>query len=127
MNTRALPPLVALLLAAAGPALSQVPGTIMLPEPASPFVAFNVWVKVGSQHDPKGKEGLAALTANLLAQGSTTADRYDQILAKLYPMAAGWDYSVDGVPGPGAPGQPGGLRPVVRERAARPGVRPGGF
>ncbi len=97
MKTRALLPLLALLLGApAHPVLGQGTGsTITLPEPESPFVVVNIWVKVGSQNDPPGKEGLAALTANLLAEGSTTADRYDQILAKLYPMAAGWDYSVD--------------------------------
>jgi zinc protease len=70
-------------------------GTIALPERESPFVAFNLWVKAGSQNDPKGKEGLAALTARLLAEGSTTLDPYERILAKLYPMAAGYDYSVD--------------------------------
>lgn len=69
--------------------------TIALPEPASPLIALNVWVRVGSQHDPSGKEGLAALTAQLLADGSTTADRYDAILEKLYPMAAGYGSSVD--------------------------------
>jgi zinc protease len=70
-------------------------GTIERREPGSPFVAFDVWVKAGSQNDPDGKEGLAALTANLMAQGSTTADRYDVILERLYPMAAGYDYAVD--------------------------------
>jgi zinc protease len=70
-------------------------GTITLREAASPFVAFNVWVRIGSQHDPRGKEGLAALAANLLANGSTTADPYDAILTKLYPMAAGYGYAVD--------------------------------
>jgi zinc protease len=74
----------------------QVPeGTISLRERGSPFIAFNVWVKVGSQNDPAGKEGLAALTANLLSDGSTTEDAYDQILAKLYPMATGYGYNVD--------------------------------
>jgi zinc protease len=70
-------------------------GTVALQEPESPFVAFNVWVKVGSQNDPAGKEGLAALTANLLVNGSTTANSYDAILKKLYPMAAGYGYNVD--------------------------------
>ncbi|NIN13227.1 MAG: insulinase family protein [Gemmatimonadales bacterium] len=70
-------------------------GTITVREPDSPFIAFNVWVKAGSQNDPAGKEGLAALTANLLSDGSTTEDSYDAILAKLYPMAAGYGYSVD--------------------------------
>jgi zinc protease len=69
--------------------------TITLHEPESPFIAFNVWVKVGSQNDPAGKEGLAALTANLLSDGSTTEDSYDAILEKLYPMAAGYGYNVD--------------------------------
>ncbi|MDH3457271.1 MAG: insulinase family protein [Gemmatimonadota bacterium] len=74
----------------------QVPeGTVSLREPDSPFIAFNVWVKTGSQNDPAGKEGLAALTANLLSDGSTTEDSYDQILAKLYPMATGYGYNVD--------------------------------
>lgn len=70
-------------------------GTTALREADSPFVAFNIWVKVGSQNDPRGKEGLAALTANLLAEGSTRQDSYEQILAKLHPMAAGYQSSVD--------------------------------
>ncbi|MGD2216549.1 MAG: pitrilysin family protein [Gemmatimonadales bacterium] len=69
--------------------------TIALPEPESPFIAFNIWVQVGSQNDPAGKEGIAALTANLLSDGSTTVDSYDAILEKLYPMAAGYGYNVD--------------------------------
>jgi zinc protease len=68
---------------------------IELPEPDSPFIAFNIWVMVGSQNDPAGKEGLAALTAFLLSEGSTTEDSYNAILEKLYPMAAGYDYNVD--------------------------------
>jgi zinc protease len=70
-------------------------GIIALSEPASPFVAFNIWVKAGSQNDPKGKEGLAALTANLLSESSTKQDSYPQILSKLYPIAGGYDYSID--------------------------------
>lgn len=80
---------------AVGACSPGVEGTITLHEPASPFIAFDVWVKVGSQNDPEGKEGLAALTANLISDGSTTEDSYDAILAKLYPMAAGYGYSVD--------------------------------
>lgn len=69
--------------------------TIVLPESGSPFVAFNLWVKVGSQNDPAGKEGLAALTADLLSDGATQQDPYERILEKLYPMAAGYGASVD--------------------------------
>lgn len=70
-------------------------GTITLHEEGSPFVAFNIWVQVGSQDDPEGKEGLAALTANLLSNGGTESDTYQEILEKLYPMATGYGASVD--------------------------------
>jgi zinc protease len=69
--------------------------TVTLEEPDSPFIAFNIWVKAGSQDDPQGKEGLAALTASLLSDGSTVQDSYEQILERLYPMAAGYGYNVD--------------------------------
>jgi hypothetical protein len=31
--------------------------TIALPEPNSPFVAFNIWVKSGSAADPRARKG----------------------------------------------------------------------
>ncbi len=68
---------------------------VALSEPDSPLIAVNVWVRAGSQNDPQGKEGLASLTADLLSDSSTRQDTYEQILAKLYPMAAGYDFSVD--------------------------------
>jgi zinc protease len=61
----------------------------------SPFVAFNLWIRSGSAHDPAGKEGLAALTASLLAGGSTTSHAYEAILSQLYPMATGYGSSTD--------------------------------
>jgi zinc protease len=70
-------------------------GTVAMSDPASPFIAFDIWVKAGSQNDPKGKEGLAALTAKLLSEGSTKQDSYEQILSKLYPIAGRYDYDVD--------------------------------
>jgi zinc protease len=68
---------------------------ISLPEQGSPFVAFNIWIKSGSASDPKGKEGLASLTASLMSGGATTQDTLETILEKLYPMAAGYSASVD--------------------------------
>ena len=73
----------------------QADAAVTLHEPESPFVAFNVWVKSGSAADPKGKEGLASLTAALISGGATTEDTVPQILEKLYPMAAGYSASVD--------------------------------
>jgi zinc protease len=68
---------------------------IVLHEPDSPFIAFNLWIKSGSAADPKGKEGLASLTGALISGGSTTQDTVPQILEKLYPMAAGYSVTVD--------------------------------
>jgi zinc protease len=77
------------------PKAVQTPGTIALPEPGSPFIAFNIWIKSGSASDPKGKEGLASLTAAMVGGGATTSDTLEGILDKLYPMAAGYGVSVD--------------------------------
>jgi zinc protease len=73
----------------------QAPGIIALPEADSPFIAFNVWLKSGSAADPKGKEGLASLTASMVAGGATTEDSLEQILEKVYPLAAGYTVSID--------------------------------
>jgi zinc protease len=69
--------------------------SVLLPVSADPTVTFKVWFKVGSQHDPAGKEGLAYLTAQLLAQGATTRHSYEQILEKLYPLASSYDVRID--------------------------------
>jgi zinc protease len=87
--------LLTLLCCVPGIALAGTVRTITLPETGSPFIAFKIWIRAGSQDDPAGKEGLASLTAQLLAESGTTQDSYEQILAKLYPLAASYDASVD--------------------------------
>jgi zinc protease len=73
--------------------VSQPP--VLLPVPVEPTVSFDIWVQCGSQDDPPGKEGLANLVGALVSEGATKANAYDQILQKLYPMAAGYGVSVD--------------------------------
>lgn len=68
---------------------------IVLHEPESPFIAFNIWIRSGSASDPKGKEGLASLTAALISGGATKQDPLPQILEKMYPMASGYSAAVD--------------------------------
>jgi zinc protease len=79
----------------AGRLASDTPAIIALHEPESPFIAFNIWVKSGAVADPKGKEGLASMTASLVAGGATKQDSLEQILEKLYPLAASYSVSVD--------------------------------
>ena len=64
------------------------PAAVYLPARSTPLVALRFVLRVGSQDDPKGKEGLAALTAAMIAEGGTKDFTYDQILEQFYPMAA---------------------------------------
>jgi zinc protease len=68
---------------------------VLLPVPDDPTVSFTLWFQVGSQDDPPGKEGLAYLVGELLQQGSTKQNRYEDILKKLYPLASSYDARVD--------------------------------
>jgi len=63
---------------------------ILLPVKNDPTISIKIWFKVGAQNDPKGKEGLAYLTAAMLSEGSTKNNSYETILEKLYPLAAGY-------------------------------------
>ena len=69
--------------------------TVQLPVTDDPTISFRIWFKVGSQNDPEGKEGLAAVTANMLVEGSTTENSYEQILEKMYPLASGYGATID--------------------------------
>ena len=62
--------------------------TTLLHSPSNPLVALRVVCRAGSQSDPPGKEGLAALTAAMVAEGGTKSLSYDQLLEAFYPMAA---------------------------------------
>jgi zinc protease len=74
-------------------AASKIP-SVLLPG-TSPLVTFRVLFNTGSAFDPPGKEGLAALTASVLAQGGTRSMTYDQIVQALYPMASSVSSQVD--------------------------------
>jgi zinc protease len=49
----------------------------------------------GAAADPKGKEGVAALTAALLAEGGTRTMTYEQIVEAMYPMATSFGWQID--------------------------------
>ncbi len=69
--------------------------TVLLTIKDDPTISFRIWFKTGSQDDPDGKEGLAALTAAMLTDGATRNNSYEQILNKLYRIAASYSASVD--------------------------------
>jgi len=84
---------LSLVLAGAGRAMAD--NTVLLPVADDPTISFRILFNVGSQDDPAGKEGLAALTASLITEGSTKKHSYEEILSLLYPMAASINDQVD--------------------------------
>ena len=67
----------------------------LLPLEGNPLVSFRILLKVGSAHDPAGKEGLCQLTFSMLANGGSKSLTFKEISKKLYPMAARVGLRVD--------------------------------
>jgi zinc protease len=68
---------------------------VLLNVPADPTISLSVQFAVGSQNDPPGKEGLAFLTGEMIADAGTEKRSLDEILAALFPLAAGYNTRVD--------------------------------
>jgi len=60
-----------------------------------PQVVVKLLFRVGSAHDPEGKEGLAALAGSMIAEAGSRARRIDEIRQALYPMAGRFGAQVD--------------------------------
>ncbi len=57
--------------------------------------SIRIAFRSGSALDPKGKEGLASLTATLVAEGASRTRSYKQILDEFFRMATSFDVQVD--------------------------------
>lgn len=68
--------------------------TVLLPN-RSPLVTFRILFMTGSAYDPNGKEGLASLTAAMLAEGGSRAKPYSAITDAMYPMATSFQWQAD--------------------------------
>jgi zinc protease len=68
---------------------------VLLPSAQKPLVNIRLLFLAGSVDDPKGKEGLTALTAAVMAKGGTTALTSAELLTRLYPMAADLDVQAE--------------------------------
>src|SRR5512140_2787847 len=93
MNRRILFPLITLMMVSAmalGASTIGKEQLVLLPVKNDPTIAFRIWFAVGTQDEPAGKEGLASITASMLTDASTTANSYEQILDKLFPLAASY-------------------------------------
>jgi zinc protease len=68
--------------------------SILLPG-NSPLISFRILFMTGAASDPKGKEGLASLTAAMLSKGGSRKLSYDQIVEAMYPLATSFNWQVD--------------------------------
>ncbi len=68
---------------------------VVLHDPQKPIVTFRLTFRAGAVDDPKGKEGLTALTATVLTEGGTKELSSAQLLDALFPMAAELDVATD--------------------------------
>jgi zinc protease len=84
----------------AAPAPAQQGGAspievVALPSESSPLVSLRLQFNAGSIYDPAGKEGLAALTAQMIGAAGTQSRSYAELLEALYPMAAAVNANTD--------------------------------
>ncbi|MDX6385862.1 MAG: zinc protease [Blastocatellia bacterium] len=76
------------------PHMTANTNTVLLPN-RSPLVTFRILFMTGSAYDPNGQEGLASLTASMLAEGGSRGQTYSQITDAMYPMATSFQWQVD--------------------------------
>ena len=62
---------------------------------SAPIYRSRILFRVGSAMDPVGREGLASLTAAMIAKGGSKKLSYEEIVTKLYPMSASFESQVD--------------------------------
>ncbi|WP_462164474.1 M16 family metallopeptidase [Pseudoalteromonas xiamenensis] len=62
---------------------------------ASPLVDVNFLFYTGAAADPKGKKGVAALTAAMIAKGGSQTKSFKEIQKALYPIAGSFSYQID--------------------------------
>ena len=71
------------------------PKVAMLMASRSPLVSFRIAFPTGAIHDPKGKEGLAYITTQMLTSAATSKRSYEDVVAAQFPLAAGIFSNVD--------------------------------
>jgi len=69
--------------------------SFLIQKTSLPQLAIKLQLAAGSAHDPKGKEGLATLAAELVTDAGSKDMRIDEIQKAFFPMAASFSSQVD--------------------------------
>ncbi|UUZ54469.1 insulinase family protein [Massilia sp. H-1] len=68
---------------------------MLVQKSALPQIRFKLLFNAGSAHDPAGKEGLANLTAMMVASAGSMDRKSDEITKALFPMAGTFSEQID--------------------------------
>ena len=82
-------------LATFAPAASDVTFDVLVQKSALPQIRFKLLFAAGSAHDPKGKEGLSALTAAMVASSGSRERKIDAVTRAMFPMAGNFAEQTD--------------------------------
>jgi zinc protease len=82
-------------LAAMSPKAGDAKFDLLVQKTALPQIRFKLLFEAGSSQDPAGKEGLAALTAAMVARAGSTERKYDEVTKALFPIAGSFGEQTD--------------------------------
>jgi zinc protease len=77
------------------PKASNARFDVLVQKSALPQIRYKLLFAAGSAHDPAGKEGLAALTAAMVATAGSSDRKIDEILKTFFPMAGSFAEQTD--------------------------------
>ena len=97
LSDKAMPAAMAALpkLASFAPAAAASDIDVLVQKSALPQIRFKLLFSAGSAHDPKGKEGLAMLTAMMVGSAGSSERKIDEVTKALFPMAGSFNEQVD--------------------------------
>ena len=97
LSNQAMPAAVAALppLASFAPRAGDATFDILVQASALPQIRYKLVFAAGSAHDPAGKEGLAALTAAMVASAGSSERAIDEINKALFPLAGSFSEQTD--------------------------------
>ncbi|MES2739953.1 MAG: pitrilysin family protein [Pseudomonadota bacterium] len=82
-------------LASFAPVAAGDPVALLVQPSKLPQIRYKLVFAAGSAHDPKGKEGLAALTAAMVASAASSERKFDEISKALFPLAGSFSEQTD--------------------------------
>ncbi len=69
--------------------------SILMPASSDPIITIKFWIKVGSQDDQSGKEGIASITCSMVANAGSKNYSLAELIKLRDPLGTQLDYIVD--------------------------------